>query len=500
MISPEARLFCRLDQMPGSEYEQQRLHTLQNLGLLELESVPIFDEATQTAAHILDAPICTLGLLNCDRLWFKAAVGLSRIGLMNELASSRQLPHHESFCTHVVDSQQVLMISDAAAEPSFASSLLTQRYGIRSYLGVPLVTSNGHCLGALAVMGLVPRSFTSKEAEMLQLIARWSISEFERNRILTHTQSLSTPTSSHASESARESSGKSASDPTIPQNPLPSIKVRLISQMTQELCTPLTSILGMAKVLSQGIYGSLTEKQKEYIEIIHNSGQYLSSLVNEVMELGSLDDSASCLTLNPIDVEMMCQQVAATLNQAAQRQNQQIQLTVEPGQRIWLLDKDKVRQMLYHLVFSVMQSASPESIVRIHVSRRQNHLNLTVWTSHPWLGEGLPHSEFTANHLLNQLVVANTATSSRSDRAVVTGWGDEELSHNSSKSLNAMTSRTVETSHSAETTRQSLGLVMSRQLAEVHGGRISVQGSSAEGYRYVIKLPQLAEKTNKELS
>jgi hypothetical protein len=45
MISPEARLFCRLDQMPGSEYQQQRLCTLRELGLLEPESVPVFDEA-----------------------------------------------------------------------------------------------------------------------------------------------------------------------------------------------------------------------------------------------------------------------------------------------------------------------------------------------------------------------------------------------------------------------------------------------------------------------
>jgi signal transduction histidine kinase len=488
MISPEARLFCRLDQMPGSDYEQQRLRTLQDLGLLEPESVPIFDEATQTAAHVLDAPICILGLLDRDRLWFKSAVGLSRIGLMNDLASSRQLSHQESFCAHVVDSQQILMIPDAMAEPAFATSVLVQRYGIRSYLGVPLVVSNRQCLGTLAVMGLTPRSFTSKEAEMLQLIARWSISEFERNRILMQTQ---TPPAFTLPPVSRPS-------PPV-QNPLPSVKVRLISQMTQELCTPLTSVLGMAKVLSQGIYGSLTEKQKEYIEIIHNSGQYLSSLINEVMELGALDESAPGLTLTPIDIEMLCQQAIATLNQAAQRHNQQIQLTVEPGPRIWLLDKDKVRQMLYHLVFSVMQSSSPESIIRIHVSRRQNHLNLTVWISHPWLGEGLPHLEFMAKQLLSQLTVANAA--SRGDRSSSAGWGDSQLGD---KTLGDKTttetkpSKTSVDSHADENTRQNLGLLLSRQLAELHGGSIFVQGSAAEGYRYVVKLPQLAEKPDKE--
>lgn len=511
MVSPEARLFCRLDQMPGSDYAQKRLQTLLELGLLEPESIPIFDEATQTAAHVLDAPICILGLLDRDRLRIKSAVGLSRIGLMNELAASRQLPRQESFCTHVVDSQQVLMIPDATAEPAFANSVLVQRYGIRSYLGVPLLASNQQCLGTLAILGLVSHSFTSKEAEMLQLIARWSISEFERNRILTQTQVAQVPHLSSSTSSSTSSTSLSASSlaPTgltastensiaPASNSLASVKVRLLSQMTQELCTPLTSVLGMAKVLSQGIYGSLTEKQKEYIEIIHHSGQYLSALINEVMELGALDDRSG-LSLMPIDIEMLCQQAIATLNQAAQRHNQQIQLTVEPGPRIWLLDKDKVRQMLYHLVFSIIQTSSPESIIRLHVSRRQNHLNMTIWTSHPWLGEGLPHVEVTATQILSQFKTANVTTAhttSWSDREVRSGWEDGELGIQTA--IETKPSHTVTDSGAIANTRQSLGITLSRQLAELHGGSIAVQGSSAEGYRYVIKLPHFTEQPSQE--
>jgi signal transduction histidine kinase len=511
MVSPEARLFCRLDQMPGSDYDQQRLHTLLELGLLEPESIPIFDEATQTAAHVLDAPICILGLLDRDRLRIKSAVGLSRIGLMNELAASRQLPRQESFCTHVVDSQQVLMVPDATAEPAFANSVLVQRYGIRSYLGAPLMASNQQCLGTLAILSLVPRSFTSKEAEILQLIARWSISEFERNRILTQNQAVvqslpvspSLPASLSTSLSAQSltSSGldPSTGNPIAAETPsLASVKVRLLSQMTQELCTPLTSVMGMAKVLSQGIYGSLTEKQKEYIEIIHHSGQYLSALINEVMELGTLDDGSG-LSLIPIDIEMLCQQAIATLNQAAQRHNQQIQLTVEPGPRIWLLDKDKVRQMLYHLVFSIIQTSSPESIIRLHVSRRQSHLNMTIWTSHPWLGEGLPHVEVTATQILSQFKTANVTTAHRtswSDRDVRSGWEDGELSIRAA--MEAKPSHTVADSDAIANSRQSLGITLSRQLAKLHGGSIAVQGSSAEGYRYVIKLPHLTEQPSQE--
>ncbi|MEB3231750.1 MAG: histidine kinase, partial [Leptolyngbyaceae bacterium] len=69
---------------------------LSRLGIPQSTSVPIFDEATQTAAHFLNTSICILSFTDQDRQYFKSAVGLSRIGLMNDLAVSRQLPRDRS--------------------------------------------------------------------------------------------------------------------------------------------------------------------------------------------------------------------------------------------------------------------------------------------------------------------------------------------------------------------------------------------------------------------
>jgi signal transduction histidine kinase len=465
---PDESLFGDLQQLPGSEQELQRIQTLDELGLLEPGSVPIFEEATQTTAHFLNMPICVLGILDRDRIWFKSAIGLSRIGLMNTLASSRQLTRQDAFCSRVIEDQRVLMISDTIADPIFAQTALAQRYGIRSYLGVPLQVANNQCIGALAVMGLVPRSFSDQEIAFLELVARWSMSEFERDRLQQSHQF--TPIVSAAT-----------------LQPSTSVKADLLSQMTQELCTPLTSILGMAKVLSQGIYGSLSDKQQEYIQIIHNSGQYLLSLVNEIVELGGLDDQNTAVNLAPVDVEMLCQQAISSLGQAAQRREQQIQLTVEPGNRIWLLDKDKVRQMLYHLVFSVIQSSSSDSIIRIHVSRKQTALHLSVWSSHPWLGEGLPQLTVSSQQSLRWSSTGFSAAAKQSD---LTSWKEEEAWSASEFESSSPTASVAQSSNS----RQSLGLTLSRQLAELHGGDIIVQGAAAEGYRYVIRLPQMKSK------
>jgi light-regulated signal transduction histidine kinase (bacteriophytochrome) len=143
----------------------------------------------------------------------------------------------------------------------------------------------------------------------------------------------------------------------------------------------------MANVVGREIYGPLTSKQKEYLEIIQHSGRYLLSLVNEISELGTLDDSTLKLNLTSVDIEMLCQQVINTLEEVANRRAK-ISLSVEPGRsRSWILDKDKVRQLLYHLVLvSVIQTANTGSIIRIHVSHKSDGLNLAVGVSHPWLG------------------------------------------------------------------------------------------------------------------
>lgn len=277
--------------------------------------------------------------------------------------------------------------------------------------------------------------------------------------------------------------------------------------MTQELSTPLTSILGMASVLMQGIYGTLSEKQKEYLEIIHNSGQYLQSLVNEIVDIGVLDDSGPSLNLSQVDIEMLCQQAIMALNQMAHRRDQQIQLTIEPGNRIWLLDKDKVRQMLYHLVFCVVQSSSADSVIRIHVSRRQSFLSLTVWTSHPWLGESLPQAGLAVFHYFGGVGSANSLQEVRSlqearsqlrlshSYEAASDWDSDwetetVLERNLFESKSAAVQKTADLCK-LDSSRQSLGLIFSRQLAEMQGGSISIRGSAGEGYRYVIQIPQI---------
>ncbi len=462
---PESRLFCRLDGLTVAMREHQRLSRLTELGLLETDSVPIFEEATQTAAHFLESPICILSLMDQDRQWFKSAVGLSRLGLMNGLAMSREMPRDESFCVHVVDSHQVLTIEDTLNHRAFSNSTLTQQYGIRAYMGAPLLTSSGECIGSLAVMDLMPRLFTVKDIEFLALTARLSMSEYERT---------------HLAKTHGKQAPAIALQPSSPATK--PVKFELLAQLTQELRTPLTSVMGMASVLNREIYGPLTPKQKEYLDIIHQSGQYLLSLVKEILELSQLDDSARSLNLSSVEITMLCEQAISSLEQAAYRREQTIRLSVEPGNRVWMLDKDKIRQMLYHLMFSVIQVSNAGSLIRLHVSHKGGGLRLTVWSSHPCFGDGMGYSEIY------------TPTGSA---ALMSLDYDDYTNGNGLSGHNRMTTAIAEyeavpDTIEADVLRRNLGLLLSHQLAEMHGGQILIQGGSEPGHRYVITLPRLS--------
>jgi signal transduction histidine kinase len=504
MVEPENTLFDRSDGWATvASREQQRLTALSELGLRQAETIPVFEEATQTAAHFLDAPICILGFVDQERHWFKSAVGLSRLGLMNQLAQTRQLSRQESFCTKVVENSQFFVINDTCLldEPNFANSKLVQDYGIRAYLGAPLIDAAGNCLGSLAVMDLKPRNFTNRDVEFLQIIARWSMSEFERNRLLKSTPANST--GKNAANWALSNSSVTEVKLNTPASKKDSlgtsqIKLELLEQLTQELRTPLTSVLGMASVLSREIYGPLSTKQKEYVEIIQHSGRYLLSLVNEIAELGTIDPLAHTLNLTSVDIEMLCQQAINTLEEAAHRRDQDIRLSLEPGRsRIWTLDKEKVRQMLYHLIFSVIQVSATGSVVRIHVSYKEEKLNITIWVSHPWLGDGLTEVDpylYTSPVPFISLPndVGNYSLHPEQEEAAMFPVVTDQpsgLGVSNSPIPNTSLRGDLVKSLGANLSRESLGLLLSCQLAELHGGQISIQGSPESGYRYVLTLP-----------
>ncbi len=445
--------------------EQLRISMLEQLKLTTSEPIPIFEEATQSVSRLLAAPICLVSVFDKHNQIFKATMGLSSLGLMNQLAATRELPKLESFGIQVVDSGQAIILSDVTQHPAFSQSLLVQKYGVQAYLGVPLMTAERCCIGTLEVMDIMPRQYTQQDLALLELNARWAMSEYEKQCWLKDGK---------VQQIAADNNLMTAAEKKL-KDRIDTLRMELISQLTQDLRNPLTAITGMASMLSREIYGPLTEKQQEYANVVLHSSQNLLSLTNEIMDLGAIEHQSYELILKPVDIEMLAQQSLHPIESRANQEELSFNLTVEPGSRIWVLDKHIIKQLIYHLILSISKATAGGSTVRLHISRKDERLNLAAWVSNPWLGEDLPQTVIAWGHQNGVIPPVSTEEPSYGFE-VMEDWSQI----NPKGGLNEPTETDA---------WQELGLLLSQQLTDIHNGEIIVQGSQNNGYRYIVSLP-----------
>jgi adenylate cyclase len=150
--------------------ESERLATLRALEILDTAPEPEFDELVQLAAALCGTPIGTVSLIDENRQWLKAAVGLPR----NECRRSA------AFCAHAILGESVFTVDDATADSRFADNpLVLNQPNIRFYAGIPVATSNNLPLGTLCVIDTVPRHLTSEQKQALEILGRQVNVRFE---------------------------------------------------------------------------------------------------------------------------------------------------------------------------------------------------------------------------------------------------------------------------------------------------------------------------------
>ena len=114
--------------------EARRLEALRQYSLFDSPSEPAFDDLTTLAAHICEAPISLISLIDERRQWFKSMVGLS----------ATEIPPDVSFCAHTIPHPDLFIVPDAAQDERFADNpMVTGPLHVRFYAGAPLLTRDG---------------------------------------------------------------------------------------------------------------------------------------------------------------------------------------------------------------------------------------------------------------------------------------------------------------------------------------------------------------------
>lgn len=145
--------------------EPERLAALHALGILDTPAEERFDRVTRVAAATFDVPIALISLLDTDRQWFRACVGLDVEGTGRDV----------SFCGYTILQTDALVISDALQDERFSDNpLVTGPPHIRFYAGHPVRAESGQPLGTLCIIDRRPRSLTSEQLATLADLARWA--------------------------------------------------------------------------------------------------------------------------------------------------------------------------------------------------------------------------------------------------------------------------------------------------------------------------------------
>ena len=142
--------------------ESRRLQALLDLEILDTPAEAEFDDLVTLAAEICGTPISLVSLVDSERQWFKACVGLSL----------EQTPLSSSFCAHAIQQPGLFLVEDATKDERFSRNPLVQgEPGIRFYAGMPLYASEGVAVGALCVIDTAARSLSPGQAKALAILS-----------------------------------------------------------------------------------------------------------------------------------------------------------------------------------------------------------------------------------------------------------------------------------------------------------------------------------------
>lgn len=144
--------------------EAERLKALQQLAVLDTPAEAAFDALARAAAALCGVPIALVSLVDADRQWFKARVGLD---------GTRETPREQAFCAHAILQADVFEVTDAQADPRFAGNpLVAGPQGIRFYAGAPVTLPGGAAVGTVCVIDRVPRQIDERQREVLAELAQ----------------------------------------------------------------------------------------------------------------------------------------------------------------------------------------------------------------------------------------------------------------------------------------------------------------------------------------
>ncbi|MBD1912967.1 MULTISPECIES: ATP-binding protein [unclassified Leptolyngbya] len=229
-------------------------------------------------------------------------------------------------------------------------------------------------------------------------------------------------------------------------------KSEFIAAISHELRTPLTAIIGMSATLLRWSLGELNDRQRGFIQTIYDSGQHLLELINDILDLSQLEAGNTVLKLSAFSLTLLSQQTLKIMQDVADQRGVNLELDsrVDGGRDRFIADPYRVQQILLNLLSNAIKFTPDGGHVTLRVFADENSAILQVKDT----GIGIPEEK---------------------------------------RSLLFQKFQQLDTSYHRVYQGTGLGLALTKQLVELHGGRITVDSTVGVGTVFTIQLPARAD-------
>ena len=156
------------------------------------------------------------------------------------------------------------------------------------------------------------------------------------------------------------------------------IKTAFVSHVSYELRTPLTNIIGFTELLASPASGPLAPKQHEYLTDIRSSGQTLLAIIDDILDLATIDAGTMQLKLTRIKVRGVIEAAVAGLRERLKQSGIALEIKIEPGIDEFVADGARVTQILYNLLANAIGFSPSGGRVMLSCRRDQAMLAFTV--------------------------------------------------------------------------------------------------------------------------
>jgi signal transduction histidine kinase len=222
------------------------------------------------------------------------------------------------------------------------------------------------------------------------------------------------------------------------------LKSEFIANVSYELRTPLNAIIGFAEILNQAYFGTLNERQAEYSRGILEASNRLLSLINDILDIATIEAGYLQLDLGTVDVQGLLSSIETFAAERARNRNLAFSIDCPPGIGTVVADERRLKQAIYNVVSNALKFTPPGGRIGVAARRADGALEITVTDT----GIGIDPQD--------QTIVFEKFAPIRS-QGRQTGAG--------------------------------LGLALVKKLIELHHGRVELQSTPGTGTRVTCRIP-----------